>query len=56
MASLLDVPEANKEATAALILAAVDGQLVLFPGETKRGEHAILQLIALLRMQSKVQA
>ncbi|MDP3518689.1 MAG: TetR/AcrR family transcriptional regulator [Pseudohongiella sp.] len=56
MASLLDVPEANKDATAALILAAVDGQLVLFPGEIARGEHAILQLIALFRGQAKAQA
>ena len=55
MANLLDVPEANKDATAALILATVDGQLVLFPGEIARGEHAILQLIALFRGQAKAQ-
>jgi AcrR family transcriptional regulator len=51
MANLLDVPEADKKATAALILAAVDGQLVLFPGEIARGEPAILQLIRLLKQQ-----
>jgi hypothetical protein len=34
-----------------LILAAVDGQLVLFPGEIARGEPAILQLIRLLKQQ-----
>ncbi|MDP2285561.1 MAG: TetR/AcrR family transcriptional regulator [Pseudohongiella sp.] len=56
MASLLDVPEANKDATAALILAAVDGQLVLFPGEIARGEHAIVQLIDLFRGQGQAQA
>lgn len=56
MANLLDVPEANKDATAALILAAVDGQLVLFPGEIARGEHVILQLKALFRGQAKAQA
>jgi hypothetical protein len=38
-----------------LILATVDGQLVLFPGEIARGEHAILQLIALFRGQAKAQ-
>lgn len=49
MASLLAVPEAEKKATAALILAAVDGQLVLFPGEIARGEAAIKQLMSLFK-------
>lgn len=51
MANLLAVPDVDKKATAALILAAVDGQLVLFPGEIARGEPAILQLIRLLKQQ-----
>lgn len=51
MANLLAVPDADKKATAALILAAVDGQLVLFPGEIARGEPAILQLIRLMKQQ-----
>lgn len=49
LASLLAVPETEKKATAALILAAVDGQLVLFPGEIARGEAAIKQLTALFK-------
>jgi len=56
MASLLDVPEANKDATAALILAAVDGQLVLFPGDIARGEPAIRELISLFREPASVRA
>ncbi len=51
MANLLAVPVTDKKATAALILAAVDGQLLLFPGEIARGEPAILQLIRLLKQQ-----
>jgi len=51
MANLLAVPDADKKATAALILAAVDGQLLLFPGEIARGEPAILQLIRLMKQQ-----
>lgn len=51
LANLLAVPDADKNAIAALILAAVDGQLVLFPGEIARGGLAIEQLIKLLRQQ-----
>ena len=49
LATLLDVPDAEKKQTAALMLAAVDGQLVLFPGEIARGESAIRQLITLFK-------
>jgi len=51
LANLLAVPDADKNAIAALILAAVDGQLVLFPGEIARGGLAIEQLIKLLKQQ-----
>jgi len=51
LANLLAVPDADKNAIAALILAAVDGQLVLFPGEIARGGLAIEQLINLLKQQ-----
>jgi AcrR family transcriptional regulator len=56
MANLLAVPEADQKATAALILAAVDGQLVLFPGEIARGEAAIQQLISLFKHRSQAVA
>jgi AcrR family transcriptional regulator len=51
MAGLLAVPEAEKKATASLVLAAVDGQLVLFPGEIASGEAAIQQLINMYKNQ-----
>ncbi|MDO8909898.1 MAG: TetR/AcrR family transcriptional regulator [Pseudohongiella sp.] len=53
MANLLAVPEPEKKAVAALILAAVDGQLVLFPGEIARGDAAIQQLVKLFKNRGK---
>lgn len=52
MANLLDVPDADKRSTAALMLATVDGQLVLFPGDIICGQPAIRQLIKLLKLQN----
>lgn len=54
MANLLDVPDAEKHATAALLLATVDGQLVLFPGGIARGEAAIQQLVSLFKSRTQV--
>jgi AcrR family transcriptional regulator len=53
MANLLDVPDSDKNATAALLLATVDGQLVLFPGEIARGEAAIQQLVSLFKNRTQ---
>jgi AcrR family transcriptional regulator len=52
MASLLAVPEAEKKATASLILAAVDGQLVLFPAEIACGDAAIQVLLSLFESKA----
>lgn len=45
LASLLDVPEDQQLALANLLLAVVDGQLVMFPDDLSRGEAAINLLI-----------
>jgi len=44
LSGILDAPEAAKTSLAALILAAVNGQLVLFPGNLRQGDPAIAAL------------
>lgn len=41
---LLDVPEADKPALALLLMATIDGQVVLFPTDFARGDPAIARL------------
>ena len=50
LSALLDVPEVEKRALAILILASIDGQLILFPTAPERGEIAIAKVIELLRL------
>ncbi len=45
---LLDVPEAERDALAALVMACVDGQLVLHPDDPSRGDAAMRAFVALL--------
>ena len=48
MAALLDAPEHDRETLAALIIAAADGQLVLFPNAPARGDAAMDHLARVL--------
>ncbi len=48
ISSLIDAPPSRKETIAALMMAAVDGQLVLYPTELARGDAAIRELVSLL--------
>lgn len=48
LAGLLDVPEKRRRSYAVLIMAAIDGQVVLFPSDLSRGDAAIAQLGDLL--------
>lgn len=49
LSALLEVPDAEKRALAILIMAIVDGQLILFPTAPEKGEVAIAKAIDLLR-------
>lgn len=48
LSGILDAPEADKAALAVLMMAAVDGQVVLFPGDLAMGDAAIQELVGML--------
>ena len=48
LSAILDVPEADKAALAVLMMAAVDGQVVLFPTDLAKGDAAIAELVTML--------
>jgi AcrR family transcriptional regulator len=48
LSGILDVPEADRAPLAVLMMAAVDGQVVLFPKDLSKGDAAIRELVRLL--------
>jgi AcrR family transcriptional regulator len=48
LSGILDAPGADKAALAVLMMAAVDGQVVLFPTDLAQGDAAIGELVRLL--------
>jgi AcrR family transcriptional regulator len=48
LSGILDAPEADKAALAVLMMAAVDGQVVLFPTDLAKGDAAIRELVRML--------
>jgi AcrR family transcriptional regulator len=48
LSGILDTPEAGKTSLAALILAAVNGQLIMYPGDLTKGDPAIAALKKML--------
>ncbi len=49
LSGMLDVPEAEKRPLAELIMSAIDGQVILFPTDLKKGDAAVAKLQGLLR-------
>jgi AcrR family transcriptional regulator len=48
LSGILDAPDADKVALAVLMMAAVDGQVVLFPTDVAKGDAAIGELVRML--------
>jgi hypothetical protein len=48
LSGILDVPDEDKAALAVLMMAAVDGQVVLFPTDLTKGDAAIRELVRML--------
>jgi AcrR family transcriptional regulator len=52
LSGMLDVPEADGAALAVLMMAAVDGQVVLFPTDLAKGDAAIRELVSMLEQKA----
>lgn len=48
LSGMLAVPEADKRPLAVLIMSAIDGQVMLFPTDLKKGDEAVAKLVDLL--------
>jgi AcrR family transcriptional regulator len=48
LSEILDAPQADRAALAVLMMAAVDGQVVLFPTDLAKGDAAIRELVRML--------